>query len=50
MIGRLSPVAGAVTFSSRSTMRPGADSVTGLTETIGAAAGTGICAALPMLA
>ena len=43
-------VVGAVTFSSKSTRRSGAVSVTGLTATTVVAAVTGICAALPMLA
>src|SRR5450432_3654395 len=49
MIGRFSPVVGAVTLSSRSTMRSmDPERVTGLIATIGVAGVTGISAALPM--
>jgi hypothetical protein len=50
MIGRLSPVVGAVTLSSRFTMRSGAESVTGLMAIIGTPGETGMLAALPISA
>jgi hypothetical protein len=45
----LPPVVGAETFICKSTILPGINKVTGLTENIGVAGRTGICADFPIL-